>query len=65
MPVLDLHARSEFSAERPRSQVLYDSEAARVVLFNLRAGQSVPAHVAPVTVLMLVLDGTGEFVVGG
>ena len=64
MPVLDLQARSEFSAERPRSQLLYDSEAARVVLFNLRAGQSVPPHVAPVRVLMLVIEGQGELTVG-
>ena len=64
MAIHDLPAQADFSAERPRSQILYDSEAARVVLFNLRTGQTVPPHVAPVRVLMLVIEGRGEFVVG-
>jgi len=64
MPLFDLQAQSEFAEDRPRSQLLYDSEAARVVLFNLRAGQTVPPHSAPVRVMMLVVAGQGQFRTG-
>ena len=44
---------------RPATAVLHDVADARVVVFRLAPGQSVPPHRSVSTVLLTVLDGTG------
>ncbi|MBI5420612.1 MAG: cupin domain-containing protein [Deltaproteobacteria bacterium] len=53
-----------FSPDRPVSKLLYDSDALRVVVFGLLAGQEVPPHTAPSRVLLQVVQGKGAFITG-
>ena len=55
---------AEFSADRPVSKLLYDSDAMRVVVFGLQAGQEIPPHTAPSRVVLHIVQGKGIFVTG-
>jgi quercetin dioxygenase-like cupin family protein len=46
-------------AGRPASALVHDTNDARVVLFRLDPGQSVPVHTSSSTVLLIVISGTG------
>lgn len=62
--MFDVLKEAEFSADRPVSRLLYDSDAMRVVVFGLQAGQEIPPHTAPSRVLMQIVQGGGAFVTG-
>jgi quercetin dioxygenase-like cupin family protein len=47
--------------DRPASAILHDSPDARLVVFRIAAGQEIPAHRSPSTVLLTVLEGRGVF----
>jgi quercetin dioxygenase-like cupin family protein len=49
--------------DRPATVLVHDTADARVVLFRLEPGQSVPTHTSASTVLLHVIAGTG-FVTG-
>ena len=55
---------AEFSTDRPVSKLLYDSDAMRVVVFGLSAGQEIPPHTAPSRVVLHVVQGKGAFLTG-
>lgn len=44
---------------RPATAILHDVPDVRLVVFRLGAGQVVPPHSNPSTVLLTVLEGTG------
>ena len=44
---------------RPATAILHDSADLRLVVFRLRAGQSVPPHRSPSTVMLTVIAGRG------
>lgn len=50
--------------DRPASHLLHDEGNVRVVAFALAAGQVVPPHSSPSTVMVHVLRGRGLFVGG-
>jgi quercetin dioxygenase-like cupin family protein len=50
--------------DRPATALLHDSADARVVMFRIEPGQSVPVHTSTSTVLLVVVSGTGT-VAGG
>ncbi len=60
----NLLALVEFSADRPRVQLVHDSENLRLVLFCLQAGQEVPPHTSASEVLLQALRGDGRCSVG-
>ncbi len=64
MSALNLFELAGFDPERPKPRLLVDSEEARVVLFSIRAGQVIPAHVSPSRVFMYCAQGTGTFLKG-
>ncbi|MEO9046704.1 MAG: cupin domain-containing protein [Gemmatimonadaceae bacterium] len=45
--------------DRASTAILYDSDDARVVVFRIDAGQSVPLHSSDSTVLLTVVSGSG------
>jgi quercetin dioxygenase-like cupin family protein len=47
--------------DRYATQLLHDEPNVRVVGFHLEAGQSVPSHTSPSTVMVQVLEGSGIF----
>lgn len=63
MVPVDLKEKAVFLPNRPGTQLVHGSENMRVVVFALRAGQEVPAHVSPSEVLMHVVSGRGTFLV--
>lgn len=48
-------------ADRYASQLLHDEPNVRVVGFHLEAGQVVPPHSSPATVMVQVVQGSGTF----
>lgn len=64
MGMIDVKKHVEFSKAKYVSKLLYDSEAIRLVLFCLEAGQEVPAHTSDSRVVMSVIEGEGSFIVG-
>ncbi|MDP6460002.1 MAG: cupin domain-containing protein [Candidatus Hydrothermarchaeota archaeon] len=64
METVNLDELEEYSKEYPVTKLLYDSKAARVVLFCLDAGQEIPVHVSTSEVLMQVLKGSGSLIAG-
>jgi quercetin dioxygenase-like cupin family protein len=65
METVNLDELEEYSKEHPGTKLLYDSEAARVVLFCLDAGQEIPLHTSTSEVLMQVIKGRGSLIAGG
>lgn len=64
MSALNLFEEADFSPARPISKLLVDSAEARAVLFSIKAGQEIPAHVSPSRVFMLCAQGAGSFLKG-
>ena len=64
MQPINLDAEIEFSDERPRIKMLYDSSNFRAVLFCLEKDQGVPRHTSPAEVMMQVYNGSGTVIVG-
>ena len=64
METIELNALKKFSKDHPVKQLLHDSEHLRMALLCLEAGQEISSHVAPSTVMMQILEGEGEFIVG-
>lgn len=62
--MFDAMKEAGFSPDRPVSTLLYDSEAMRVVVFGLLAGQEIPPHTAPSRVVLHIVQGKGVFVTG-
>lgn len=48
--------------DRPATALVHDGKDARVVLFRLEPGQSVPVHTSTSTVLLTILSGTGSVI---
>ena len=46
-------------ARRPATALILDTADARLLVFRLAPGQSVPPHRSPSTVILTVLEGTG------
>lgn len=63
--VLDITGMVNYSEGSIVSRTLIESKAGTVTLFAFEAGQSLSEHTAPFDALVLVLDGEGEFTVGG
>ena len=55
---------AEFSEAKPVSKILYDSEAARLVLFSLKKNQEIKPHSVAPKVIMYLLSGKGFFRLG-
>ena len=53
-----------FQEKRPATKILHAREGARIVSFSVDAGQSIPSHVNPGSVSLLVLEGRGTFTGG-
>lgn len=60
----NLFEQANFNPARPMSRLLADSPEARVVLFSIRAGQEIPAHISPSRVFMYCAQGAGAFLKG-
>lgn len=50
------------NGDRPATTLVHDSSDARVALFRLEPGQSVPVHASPSTVLLSILSGSGTVI---
>lgn len=61
---INLDSEIEFSEERPRTKMLYDSLNFRAVLFCLEKDQGVPRHTSPSEVMMQIYQGSGTIIVG-
>jgi quercetin dioxygenase-like cupin family protein len=63
MIVIDAHRAAQDAVaahpDRPGIAVLLDTPDVRLVVFRLRAGQEVPPHRSPSSVILTVLSGTG------
>ncbi len=45
--------------QKPATVLAHDATDARVVIFRIEAGQRVPVHTSPSTVLLFVIEGHG------
>ena len=63
--VLDITGMVNYAEGSIVSRTLIESKTGTVTLFAFEAGQSLSEHTAPFDALVLVLDGEGEFTVGG
>ena len=62
--MFDALKEAEFSPDRPVSKHLYDSEAMRIVVFGLIAGQEIPPHTTPSRVALHMVQGKGAILTG-
>ncbi len=62
MDVFGLKLEGKFSGERVNTELVYDSDNARIVLFYLNAGQEVEPHVSTSSVSILVMKGSGKWI---
>ncbi len=44
---------------KPATAMVHDSDDARLVVFRLAAGEEVPRHTSPSTVILSILEGSG------
>ena len=57
---LEIAARAvSANPDRASTAILHDSDHARVVVFRVDAGQSVPPHTSDSTVILTVVSGSG------
>ncbi len=63
--VLGLAEMVRYAADSIVSRTLVENKAGTVTLFAFDAGQGLSEHAAPFDALVQVLDGKGEFTVGG
>ncbi len=63
MKNINLQEVNKFSADKPYRELLYDSPNLRVLAFNFEPGQELPVHSHPADsdVILMVLEGEGEF----
>lgn len=63
MKNIDLQEVNKFNADKPYRELLYDSPNMRVLAFNFEPGQELPVHSHPADadVILMVLEGEGEF----
>lgn len=61
MRLYDLHTLATFQEARPAINVLFESDAARVVLLAFQAGQQLPEHQVSSQILFQVLQGSLTF----
>ncbi|HZE20913.1 MAG TPA: cupin domain-containing protein [Desulfobaccales bacterium] len=66
MKNIDLQEINQFKADKPYRELLYDSPNLRVLAFNFEPGQELPVHSHPADsdVILMVLEGEGEFTGG-
>ena len=58
-PVAIARAAVAAHPSRPATSVVHDSADVRLVVFRIAAGQAVPVHMNPSTVVLHVLSGAG------
>ena len=58
-PIASARGAVASNASRPATAILHDSPDLRVVVFRIGAGQEVPPHRSPSTVMLSVLSGAG------
>jgi len=63
--VLDVAALVDYAQGAIVSRTLLDNNAGTITLFSFDEGQGLSEHTAPFDALVQVLDGEGEFIVGG
>lgn len=63
--VLELLKLVEYGEGAVVSRTLIKNDAGTVTLFAFDAGQELSEHTAPFDALVQVLDGSGEFIIGG
>lgn len=63
--VVDVAAMVDYADGSIVSRTLVENNAGTVTLFAFDAGQGLSEHTAPFDALVQVLDGEGEFTVGG
>lgn len=62
---VNLNERFQYAEKGIVSKTLFDSEKMKIVLFCLEEGQSLSEHQAPFNAQIVVLEGEGEFILGG
>lgn len=63
--VFDIVGMANYAEGSIVSRTLVESKGGTVTLFAFDAGQGLSEHTSPFDALVLVLDGEGEFAVGG
>jgi len=63
--VLDIAGMVSYAEDSIVSRTLVENDAGTITLFAFAAGQGLSEHSAPFDALVEVLDGEGEFTVGG
>lgn len=63
--VLDVAALVDYAQGAIVSRTLLDNNAGTITLFSFDEGQELSEHTAPFDAFVQVLDGQGEFIVGG
>jgi len=63
--VVELAGLVNYAPDSIVSRTIVDNKAGSVTLFAFDAGQNLSEHTAPFDALVQVLDGEGEFTVGG
>ncbi|MBI4832253.1 MAG: cupin domain-containing protein [Candidatus Lindowbacteria bacterium] len=63
--VLELAQLVEYGEGAIVSRTLVENDAGTVTLFAFDAGQALSEHTAPFDALVQIVDGAGEFVIGG
>jgi quercetin dioxygenase-like cupin family protein len=63
--VLELVALVSYADGSIVSRTLVDTDTGTVTLFAFDAGQSLSEHTTPFDALVQILDGEGEFIIGG
>ena len=63
--VLDLAGLVEYSGGAVVSRTLIENDAGTVTVFAFDAGQGLSEHTAPFDALVQVVDGKGDFIIGG
>jgi quercetin dioxygenase-like cupin family protein len=61
MDVFKVKGIEKFSSKRVNTELVFDSDNARIVLFYLDAGQEIEPHVSPSSVSIVVLKGAGKW----
>lgn len=62
---VNLNERFQYAEKGIVSKTLFDSEKMKIVLFCFEEGQSLSEHQAPFNAQIVVLEGEGEFILGG
>ncbi len=63
--VFEMASLVEYGEGAVVSRTLLDGEAGSVTLFAFDAGEGLSEHSTPFDALVLVIDGEGEFTIGG